>query len=324
MGLALSNGRLSLSTAKNAPPIQKIKPARPSIAEDAIFISKPHKRVDFKLQTSLPNGDNIAQGNLGKNGLTATSNQAMPVAQNGPRVVMEVSSNPQKDFTAIATQEEGRQTHNAKTVNFTQAYDAYGRPRMGCSREPYDFAATKFVSKTSDIRFQENMKATRAEFKKYLMDPANKKGNADAQNAPGDPNAANGANDSPAIQLLGAKAGSGNNGKGANSIDPAAGKIAVADNAIASGQAMDGMSAKDVAEKMGMDAQGIMVPKALEKPDPEALTPIQFGSGAGSAQPDEAANAVTPVSTGHETAKAAEAYTAKGLADAQPAISLSA
>ncbi len=190
MGLALENGRLSVSSGRNAPPIQRIKPARTSIAEDAVFIPKPHKRVDFKLETpggaaagSAPaalgsgntgmqtGGDNIALGTFGQYGLTAVSRQKAASGGSAPKVVMEVISNPQKDFSVISTQEEGRQSHNAKTVNFTQAYDAYGRPRMGASREPYDFAATKFVSKTSAIRFAENMKSSHAQFDQYLSHP---------------------------------------------------------------------------------------------------------------------------------------------------------
>ncbi len=191
----------------------------PSIAEQAIFIPKPHKRVDFKLTTeaqvmgggkggqplptlgsgghggnavplpgsgqtgsvALPgsddgvtqggNGQNIAQGNLGTNGLTAQFNTAAYDGSNvGGSVEMQIIADPTKQHEVIATQEEGRQV-NHKEIHFTQQYDSYGRPRIGFSREPYDFAATKFMSITSQVRFQSNMAKAHEEYDKYLIDP---------------------------------------------------------------------------------------------------------------------------------------------------------
>jgi hypothetical protein len=75
---------------------------------------------------------------------------------------------PSKQTEVIATQEEGRQVNRGQT-HFTQQYDSYGRPRIGFSREPYDFAATKFVSVTSQIAFQTNMANIHEEYKKYLI-----------------------------------------------------------------------------------------------------------------------------------------------------------
>ncbi len=210
MALDLGSARLNV-TPKGAPtpPVQQVKPARTSIAEDAIFIPKPHKRVEFKLNTPggsgelsaagkteskssvkpipLPGeasdngggdlkpigsqnnnvtGQNITAGNLGQHGLTAEFGKD---SYSAPKqlVKTEYKAVPQKDFSVIATQEEGRQTNHAKQVHFTQQYDAYGRPRIGFSREPYDFAATKYVSKTSEIKFQQNMASTREAYSKY-------------------------------------------------------------------------------------------------------------------------------------------------------------
>jgi hypothetical protein len=182
----------------------------PSVAEQAIFIPKPHDRVDFKLQTNagadagqpmpalgqgnareavqllgsennsgqatdpasgLPTGKNIASGNLGANGLTARFNQAAWKGQPGGQVVMEIKANPIKETGSkdpIPTQEEGRQVNN-RQINFTQQYDSYGRPRIGFSREPYDFAATKFVSVTNQIAFQANMAAMHSSYDSYLL-----------------------------------------------------------------------------------------------------------------------------------------------------------
>ncbi len=170
-----------------------------SIAEGAIFIPKPHKRVDFKLQSDfhvmgskpggaplpgsgkseyapLPGskvaggkGENISQGNFGVNGLTARFSSAAYSGQMvGGSVSMEVVSDPNKQTEVIATQEEGRQV-NHKEVHFSQQYDSYGRPRIGFSREPYDFAATKYVSVTNQVAFQANMAKVHDEYDKFLL-----------------------------------------------------------------------------------------------------------------------------------------------------------
>lgn len=165
MSLGLSNARISGHSA-NSLKIQKITPARTSIAEDAKFIPKPHKRVSFKLSTNdaptplmgkgLP-GSNLNTGDFGTNGISARIG----------RVEMQIDLTPEKDFDVIAPQEEGRQTNNARFTHYTQQYDAYGRPRIGFSREPYDFAATKYMAITSDIKFKENMDATREAYESY-------------------------------------------------------------------------------------------------------------------------------------------------------------
>ena len=156
MSLGLTNARLSMGTRRLR--TQKVAPARTSIAEDAKFIPKPRKRVSFKLMGG--NGANIGQGQLGKNGLTAQFNDS--AYQGRPAmVVMEINRNPQKDYSVIATQEEGRQTNRAAQTHYTQQYDSYGRPIIGFSREPYDFAAAKYISMTSQIKFQENVEKTR-------------------------------------------------------------------------------------------------------------------------------------------------------------------
>lgn len=213
MALGLGSARLNV-TAKGAPPppVQQVKPARPSIAEDAVFIPKPHKRVNFKVNVPgggsgevnvgfgdgksagkpipLPGqatdngggvmqpigaqevtGRNISYGSLGQHGLTAEFGKASYAAPE-QLVKTEYAATPEKDFTAIAPQEEGRQTNNAKQTHYTQQYDAYGRPRIGFSREPYDFAATKYMSKTSQIKFQQNMQATRRAYGKYAAGDA--------------------------------------------------------------------------------------------------------------------------------------------------------
>ncbi|MBI5638064.1 MAG: hypothetical protein HZA03_08860 [Nitrospinae bacterium] len=213
MALGLGSARLNV-TAKGAPPppVQQVKPARTSIAEDAVFIPKPHKRVDFKVNVPgggtgevnvgfgggksagkpipLPGqatdngggvmqpigaqdvtGQNISYGSLGQHGLTAEFGKASYAAPE-QLVKTEYAATPKKDFTAIASQEEGRQTNNAKQTHYTQQYDAYGRPRIGFSREPYDFAATKYMSKTSQIKFQQNMQATRQAYGKYAASGA--------------------------------------------------------------------------------------------------------------------------------------------------------
>ncbi|VAX23597.1 hypothetical protein MNBD_NITROSPINAE01-370 [hydrothermal vent metagenome] len=167
-----------------------------SIAEGAIFIPKPHKRVDFKLtapefkllgsaskapeQAPPPimgadagSGKNIASGDLGINGLTARlDSQAWQGTSRGYDVNMDVDYTPEKQSDVIVTQEEGRQVNN-RQIHFTQQYDSYGRPRIGFSREPYDFAASKFVSVTSQIAFQENMASIHEQYNQYLIGPDN-------------------------------------------------------------------------------------------------------------------------------------------------------
>jgi hypothetical protein len=121
--------------------------------------------------SGLSTGQNIASGNLGANGLTAKFDQSAWKGQPGGQVVMEIKANPTKERGAkdpIPTQEEGRQVNN-RQINFTQQYDSYGRPRIGFSREPYDFAATKFVSVTNQIAFQANMAAMHSSYDSYLL-----------------------------------------------------------------------------------------------------------------------------------------------------------
>ena len=177
MSLALGSARLNLNaTGAPTPPAQQVKPARTSIAEDAIFIPKPHKRVDFKM--------NFSGESLGSHGITAEIGKD-DYGSPEPLVRTEYDNVPQKDYTAIATQEEGRQTNHAKQTHYTQQYDSYGRPRIGFSREPYDFAATKYVSKTSQIKFQQNMASTRKEYSKYTDNVAVPQ--SQAPDAPGQP-----------------------------------------------------------------------------------------------------------------------------------------
>ncbi|MBI4828235.1 MAG: hypothetical protein HY804_05405 [Nitrospinae bacterium] len=171
----------------------------PSIAEQAIFIPKPHKRVEFKLDTGpapalgsgkpdaepipLPgqgasggektasgdvSGQNIAAGEFGANGLTARFNKAAYAGKPGGYVKMEINATPEKQHEVIATQEEGRQV-NHREIHFTQQYDTYGRPRIGFSREPYDFAATKYVSITSQLQFRVNMSKTHEQYDEYNL-----------------------------------------------------------------------------------------------------------------------------------------------------------
>ncbi|MBI5816246.1 MAG: hypothetical protein HZB29_11630 [Nitrospinae bacterium] len=174
----------------------------PSIAEKAIFIPKPHDRVDFKLvmgggkqagqgEVPLmggksapesiplpgsgigPKGENISAGELGANGVTARfGKSAWGGGSAGGQVEMVINRNPgkMKDGLSdpIPTQEEGRQVNN-RQIHFSQQYDAYGRPRIGFSREPYDFAATKFVSITSQVDFQANMAKMHEHFDQYLL-----------------------------------------------------------------------------------------------------------------------------------------------------------
>ncbi|VAX24123.1 hypothetical protein MNBD_NITROSPINAE04-355 [hydrothermal vent metagenome] len=190
MGLGLESAKLGVGAPVSKVRISKKYLVSTSIAEEAIFIPKPRKRVDFKLMApgltpmggggdiALPgsgkaiktdvNGTNISRGTLGANGLTArfTSN-AWKGAPNG-YVKMEIDLTPTKRNDVIVTQEEGRQVNN-KEIFFTQQYDSYGRPRIGFSREPYDFAATKYVSVTSQIAFQKNMQKTQETFDKYSL-----------------------------------------------------------------------------------------------------------------------------------------------------------
>jgi len=186
MSLGLTNTKIGVGSPSPGAYISKKHKVAPSVAEQAIFIPKPHKRVSFKLTTGggdggavpLPGsgkmvkpdvtGDNISRANLGKNGLTARFSSAAWQGAPGGYVKMEVDLTPEKQRQVIATQEEGRQV-NHKEIYFTQQYDSYGRPRIGFSREPYDFAATKFVSITSQIAFEQNVSKTREGFDKYLL-----------------------------------------------------------------------------------------------------------------------------------------------------------
>ncbi len=185
MGIGLVNQRL----AGQGGPTFRVKPARPSIAEDAKFITKPLDRVSFEIVTGsdtgtplpgsgssagkdipLPgsgkvspediNGRNIQYGSLGKDGVTATITRERYGGET-PRVEMTIDHTPEKDFSFTPTQEEGRQTNRANTTHFSMQYDSYGRPRIGFSREPYDFAATKYIQKTSQIRFEQNVASSK-------------------------------------------------------------------------------------------------------------------------------------------------------------------
>ncbi|MBI3580736.1 MAG: hypothetical protein HY098_01425 [Nitrospinae bacterium] len=150
MGIELTNGRLALATGSNAPHVQKIRPMSPSFAEGAVFIPKPYKRVEFRLELPVQRAGEYG----GKEG------NADSAASNAPKVVMRVDPDPQKDYSVISLQQEGRQINHGSSVYFLQQYDAYGRPRMGMSREPYDFAFTKFMVKTSQLKCEENVKAS--------------------------------------------------------------------------------------------------------------------------------------------------------------------
>jgi len=190
MGLGLESAKLGVGA-----PVSKVRISRQylvstSIAEKAIFIPKPYKRVDFKLTApglkplggggdiSLlgsgkalnadVTGNNISKGSLGTNGLTARFRSGAYQGAPGGYVKMEIDLTPTKQNDVIVTQEEGRQVNN-KEIFFTQQYDSYGRPRIGFSREPYDFAATKYVSVTSQIAFQKNMQRTQEAFAKYTL-----------------------------------------------------------------------------------------------------------------------------------------------------------
>ncbi len=179
MGIELTNGRLALATGGNAPPVQKIKPMTPSFAEGAVFIPKPYKRVEFRLE--LPVQRTVAAGEDG-----GTPGNAGSAASNAPKVVIRVDPDPQKDYSVITLQQEGRQINHGSSVYFLEQYDAYGRPRMGMSREPYDFAFTKFMVKTSQLKCEENVSASN--------DRAKKKAEACVGNAPAQIRAYNGSN----------------------------------------------------------------------------------------------------------------------------------
>lgn len=196
MSIGLPNGKVSVGGGvQRLGLVSRAYKVTTSIAEKAIFIPKPYKRVEFKLTTDpqlmgsgkseyapLPgqgspggevtggNGSKIAQGNYGTNGLTARFNTVAYGGgkSSGSKVTTQVDMTPSKQTDVIATQEEGRQVNRGQT-HFTQQYDSYGRPRIGFSREPYDFAATKFVSVTSQIAFQANMANIHEEYKKYLI-----------------------------------------------------------------------------------------------------------------------------------------------------------
>jgi hypothetical protein len=167
MGILLNNQLLTVNPGVGTVGItQRTKPVAPSIAEGAIFIAKPMKRVEFQLE--LPNSQTApGQGNLDVN---SANNKASGV----PKVVMQVITNPEKDFSVWAAEQEGRQINHGKTLNFQQQYDAYGRPRMGDSREPYDFAYTKFMVKTSQLAFNQNIKAVTEASKKQIQGFANR------------------------------------------------------------------------------------------------------------------------------------------------------
>lgn len=195
MSLGISSAKLG--AGQGAPQVRTNRKhlVTPSIAEQAIFIPKPHKRVDFKLQATglkplgadggpssepipLPgqktgggkdvdvSGSNIRQGSFGTHGLTARFGKDAWAGAPGGYVKMEVDMTPNKQHEVIAPQEEGRQV-NHHQIHFTQQYDAYGRPRIGFSREPYDFAATKYMSITSQLAFQQNMAKTHEVYNEY-------------------------------------------------------------------------------------------------------------------------------------------------------------
>ncbi len=198
MSLGLTNTKIGVGSPSPGAYISRKHKVAPSVAEQAIFIPKPHKRVSFKLTTgggdggALPlpgsgkmikpdvTGGNISRASLGKNGLTARFSAAAWQGAPGGYVKMEVDLTPEKQQQVIATQEEGRQV-NHKEIHFTQQYDSYGRPRIGFSREPYDFAATKFVSVTSQIAFEQNVSKTREGFNKYLLNSDTRKDKPDVQ-----------------------------------------------------------------------------------------------------------------------------------------------
>ncbi|VAX23427.1 hypothetical protein MNBD_NITROSPINAE04-2118 [hydrothermal vent metagenome] len=173
-----------------------------SIAEGAVFIPKPRKRVTFEMNLPgsgptevnrrrydpipLPGAgkvgktnvvDSMTRGELGANGVTKRFDSSAYTGAPQGYVKMSIDYTPDKQSDVIVTQEEGRQVNNA-AIHFTQQYDSYGRPRIGFSREPYDFAATKFVSVTNQIAFQQNTSQTRESFNEYLL---NGSGSEDAE-----------------------------------------------------------------------------------------------------------------------------------------------
>lgn len=196
MELGLTNVKLSLpGSGSSIRGVKRVKPARPSIAEDAIFIPKPRERVHFDLKkpnlTSLSGSDSNTSpedipllgessdqpeayikanlnnpGSLGPNGVTAQITKE--TYQSMSAVEVDINNNAQKDFSVIATQEEGRQVNHAQ-IHYTQQMDSYGRPIIGFSREPYDFAAIKYMSITSQVKFQENMEDTRKNYDQYFL-----------------------------------------------------------------------------------------------------------------------------------------------------------
>ncbi|MEK6589877.1 MAG: hypothetical protein AABZ11_04285 [Nitrospinota bacterium] len=225
MGMGLSNVKLSISKSlpKYVPGVKKV---RPSIAEDAIFIPKPKKRISFELANSLKErsivpssqggkevsltgndteieevqflGDgstgNSVEGDyipvlgemkelgkvdvygipdklpaLGENGISAKLTLTEYNGEPGEDYVkMKIYFLPEKDFNWDAPQEEGRQINNHE-IPFHLQYDSYGRPRIGFSREPYDFAATKYIELTSKIKFNQNLDETKDYFEKYFL-----------------------------------------------------------------------------------------------------------------------------------------------------------
>ncbi len=229
MSIGLSNVKLSASNS-HSEYTQRVKRARPSIAEDAIFISKPKKRVSFEVVNPVKDGAGAGSGSsnrgkeiplpgsisnsgevqlLGEGGnnnsnnnapvlgeikkldtadVAGLSNEIPALGENGISaklsgeqyvgnptegyVKMKVDYNPQKDHSWDAPQEEGRQINNHQ-VPFQLQYDSYGRPRIGFSREPYDFAATKYIQLTSQIKFNQNVGKTIEHFKQYFLGNGN-------------------------------------------------------------------------------------------------------------------------------------------------------
>lgn len=213
MVIGLSNVKLSVGKSPSEY-IQKPKKARPSIAEDAIFIPKPKKRVSFEPVMPIKNrgggtasakekeiplpGSNSEAGEvplpgdgsksssgggnntdvtgipdklpaLGENGISAKLTAAQYSGEPAEGYVkMEIDYVPEKDRNWDAPQEEGRQINNHQ-VPFQLQYDSYGRPRIGFSREPYDFAATKYIELTSKIKFNQNVGKTIEHFRKYFL-----------------------------------------------------------------------------------------------------------------------------------------------------------
>ncbi len=234
MGLGLSNAKLGANPPQQRLGISSRKYlVTTSVAEQAIFIPKPRKRVTFKMNLPgsgptqvdkrryepipLPGSNtrssanavnSLQRGQLGDNGLTARFNQNAYQGSPGGYVKMEIDNTPSKQRDVIVTQEEGRQVNN-KQINFTQQYDQYGRPRIGFSREPYDFAATKFVSVTNQIAFQQNMAGIHDRYNEYLLAGNGAEG-SDTPKAPVFGNSPGQTNQAEAIPAL----GSGSQGGG--------------------------------------------------------------------------------------------------------------